>query len=166
MAGLGSKDEIAAIRATTDNATGLLAVAEPKCFDVAFELGDSLAVRGGVVGRPKQTGLLPFNDEAVVNGVGATGSAHRDFGMRHEFDARAPRDLNQVRFDRIAEWLFQQAILRGVFEDRSKLASLVYGVRHGCSLVRESALLKTVFVGTLVPEIKMGRTYLRPFTGT
>ena len=26
--------------------------------------------------------------------------------------------------------------------------------------------LQTVFVGTLVPEIKMGRTYLRPYTGT
>jgi len=26
--------------------------------------------------------------------------------------------------------------------------------------------VETVFVGTLVPEIKMGRTYLRPITGT
>ena len=26
--------------------------------------------------------------------------------------------------------------------------------------------LQTVFVGTLVPEIQMGRTYLRPITGT
>ena len=26
--------------------------------------------------------------------------------------------------------------------------------------------METVFVGTLVPEIKMGRTYLRPITGT
>ena len=34
------------------------------------------------------------------------------------------------------------------------------------SLARESALSETVSVGFLVPEIKMGRIYLRPISGT
>ena len=39
--------------------------------------------------------------------------------------------------------------------------------KHGLFRSRANQLcMVTVSVGTLVPEIKMGRTYLRPFTGT
>src|SRR5207245_2674002 len=51
MAGLGGKDEVPPVGAASDNAPGRLTVAKPEGFDVALELGDSLAVRGGVVGR-------------------------------------------------------------------------------------------------------------------
>ena len=36
----------------------------------------------------------------------------------------------------------------------------------GCLLARESARLETALVETLVPEMKEGRTYLRPTSGT
>jgi len=123
--GLGGEDKIAPVGAAAHDPTRLLAVAEPEALHVAFDLSERLGVLRRRVVRFERSRLLPLDDEAIVDRVGATGTPHRHFGVRNKFDIRAACDANQVGLDWFAKGPFEHAVPCGVFEDRSKLARLV-----------------------------------------
>jgi hypothetical protein len=123
--GLGEEDEPVAVGAAADDTAGALAGDPEEVVAVALDLGDGLAVLGGVVGRLERAGLLPLDDEAVVDGVGPAGTAQRDLGVRHKFDSAALGEREKVGFDGVTEGLFQNAGQGGALENGSEFSGLV-----------------------------------------
>jgi len=122
--GLGEEDEPVAVSAAADNAAGALAGDPEEVVAVALDLGDGLAVLGGVVGGLERAGLFPLDDEAVVDGVGPAGAAQRDLGVRHKLDAGALGEFEEVGFDGITKGLFQDAGPGGALENCGEFSGM------------------------------------------
>lgn len=107
-----------------------------------------------VVGR-ERAGLLPLDDEAVVDRVRAPG-AEGDLCVGDPFDAGLPRHLDQVRFDNSAEVLFQDAGLSGFGEDAGEFLGLGAHCEKAVSLISDRIVRRSITVpSSWSPDLAM-----------